>query len=84
MTRKALRQIQTTLNSNKEVKYLPIDQLEILTDLFNKDLEDLLNYETVQVSVMIDNVIKSVQNDTDLEHTLNYNRTIRNTIRTIN
>ena len=84
MTRKALRQIQTTLNSNKEVKYLPIDQLEILTDLFNKDLEDLLNYETVQVSVMIDNVIKSVQNDTDLEHTLNYNRTIRNTMRTIN
>jgi len=83
MTRIALREIQKNLNNYKEVKELDIDSLENLCDLLNKDLEDLLNYEIEQLSIMIDNIILTVSNDKDLEQSFNFNRTIRETMRII-
>jgi 3-dehydroquinate dehydratase len=83
MTRIALREIQKNLNNYKEVKELDIDSVENLCDLLNKDLEDLLNYEVEQVSLMIDNTIKTVRDDKELEQMFNYNKTIRQTMKRI-
>jgi 3-dehydroquinate dehydratase len=83
MTRIALREIQKNLNNYKEVKELDIDSVENLCDLLNKDLEDLLNYEVEQVSLMIDNTIKTVRDDNELEQMFNYNKIIRQTMKRI-
>jgi len=83
MTRIVLREIQKNLNNYKEVKELDIDSVENLCDLLNKDLEDLLNYGVEQVSLMIDNTIKTVRDDKELEQMFNYNKTIRQTMKII-
>lgn len=79
MTKQKLIAIQNNLEELDEVKLLDINYLEDLTDLFNKELEDILNYEPEQVHTMIDSYL--VMNDEDLEQLFVYNKMMRETLR---
>lgn len=80
MTIDKLKDIKHRLVIIDEPKELLICDLEKLTVIFNKDLEDILNYGPDQLILMIDTLLNKVFFDNELDKMYNYNKIIRSTM----